>query len=330
LVTTSKADPTQPYGVTCGGASLYGSSLPTTNPQAVTALSFDFNPDRSGPSGTAPRLVVCFSDGPVCDSNGSLAPLTWTANTWTHVDGFAPGANDSWSNVGGSCGTTYNTTWSAIAACHPGASITEVAVVNDSGSIYPSGAQVVLNNLTMNNVTANAAPPVLAETATLVPVIGTVLVKPPGAHRFVRLKTIRTLKYGTTVDATNGQIRIFAARHGHGQESGVFYDGAFHLTQSTSGQVKAALTGHPTSCPAPNVVQLARAHKRFRLWGHVSGKFQTSGSYGSASVLGTIWLTENLCDGTFFHVVQGTLRIRDFTRHKTVIIKTGHSYLAPA
>lgn len=332
MVTTSQADPTQAYGVTCGGASLFGSALPTTNPQAITALSFDFNPDRSGPSGAAPRLVVCFSDGPVCDSNGSVAPSVWTANTWTHVDGFAPSATVTWSNTGGSCGTVTNTTWSAVVACHPGATITEVAVVNDSGAIYPAGETVLLNNFRVNNVTANAQQPILGQTAFVVPVSGNVMVKAAGARSFVSVKTVKTLNYGATVDASNGRLQIFAARPRKSNESGVFYSGAFHLTQSHSGLVKAALTGHPTACPAPRLkdAEPARARKRYRLWGHVSGNFQTSGSYGSASVLGTLWYTENRCDGTFFHVVQGVLRIRDFTRHRSVIIRTGHSYLAPA
>ena len=341
LVTTSRADPTQPYGVTCGGASVTGGSLPTTNPKQITALSFDFNPDRSGPSGISPRLVVCFSDGPSCNSNGNLAPTQWTANTWTHVDGFAPsnGVDNVWGNQGGSCGTTYNTTWSAIIACHPGATITEIAVVNDSGSVYTAGEQVVLNNLTVNNVVAHAAPPVLGQLATVVPVMGQVMVKPHGARRFHAVKTITRIPYGAIVNASKGHLQIIAAR-GRGTESGVFYDGSFSLTQTKTGVVQAALTGRPACADASEASEASdaseapEAHdaatKTFRLWGHVSGRFRTRGHYGSASVQGTIWLTEERCDGTFFHVVKGTLRIRDFTLHKTIILRAGHSYLAPS
>jgi hypothetical protein len=329
LVTTSKADPAQLYGVTCGGASLFGTALPTTDPHQITALSFDFNPDRSGPSGVSPRLVVCFSDGSGCDSNGSLAPLQWSANTWTHVDGFAPsdGVTNVWSNRGGSCGAAENTTWSAVVACHPGASITEVAVVNDSGSLYPSGTQVLLNNLTVNNVTARAVQPVLAQSATVVPIAGHVMVKKHGSRRFVAVNTITSLGYGATVNAAKGQLRIFAAKGKKGStESGVFYGGSFRLTQGTTGLVQAALAGQPAGCKSTEGAHAARS---FALWGHVKGKFRTRGRYGSASVQGTIWFTENRCDGTFFHVVRGVLRIRDFTRHRTIILRAGHSYLAP-
>jgi hypothetical protein len=316
--------------VTCGGASVYGPSLPTTDPGKIAALSFDFNAPVSGPSGTAPRLLVCFSDGQACDSNGHLAPTQWTANTWTHVDGFAPsdGVNNVWGNSGGTCGTTANTTWSAIVACHPGATITQVAVVNDAGSQYPSGVQILLNNLTVNNVTARAVQPVLAQTATVVPIGGKVLVKKHGSRRFVRVNTITSLRYGATVNAGGGRLRIFAAKGHNGNEAGVFYGGSFSLTQNHTGLVQAALTGQPSGCPTRELAHAASA-RTFQLWGHVKGKFRTRGRYGSASVGGTIWFTQNRCDGTFFHVVEGVLKIRDFTRHRTIILRAGHSYLAP-
>jgi hypothetical protein len=46
-------------------------------------------------------------------------------------------------------------------------------------------------------------------------------------------------------------------------------------------------------------------------------------------VRGTVWLTEERCNGTYFRVLRGVLFIRDFTRHKHVILRAGHSYLAP-
>src|SRR5205085_12484868 len=114
----------------------------------------------------------------------------------------------------------YNTSWSAIVACHPGASITEVAVVNDSGAEYPSGTHVLLNNLTVNTATARAVPPVLAKTATVVPIAGTVMVRKHGAPRSAAAKTITSLGYGATVNAGTGRLRVFAAKGHTGTESG--------------------------------------------------------------------------------------------------------------
>lgn len=325
LLTGSRADASAAYGVTCGGASVYGQALPTTSAAAVNALSFDFNPSLSGASGSSPRLVVCFSDGAVCDSNGSVAPTQWVAGTWTHVDGLASSA---WSNSGGSCGNRYSQTWSQIMACHPGATITQVAVVNDSGSMYGSGEHVLLNNLTVNNLTAHATPPILGVRATVIATAGSVQVRRPGSHRFLRLKTLSSVPYGAVVNAGAGKVRVIAARPRSGTESGVFYSGSFTMTQHKDGLVRASLNGRPSGCEAKHAARIARAGG-VKLWGHVKGHFQTRGAYGTASVRGTIWLTENRCDGTYFHVVEGTLWIRDFTRHRSVVLRAGHSYLAP-
>jgi hypothetical protein len=331
LLTSSQPAPSQPYGVTCGGAAVYGTALPTSDPNAITAASFDFNPNQTGPSFQAPRLVICFSDGQNCDSNANIYPSQWTAGTWTHFDAFAAGTSDTWNDSGGSCSGQTHLTFSAVIACHPGATVTEVAVVNDGGSGYPAGEQVLLNNLTLNGVVAHDQPPVMGKSAEVAPLTGSVLVKQPGSKHFLQVKTIMALHYGATVNATGGDIQVIAKKSGTGFESGEFYDGGFNLSQGKDGIVQAALTGRPTNCPT-TPLSLARdaSGPPLHLWGHVHGKYKTRGHYGSASVQGTIWLTEERCDGTFFRVVKGVLRIRDFTLHKTVIVRAGHSYLAPS
>jgi hypothetical protein len=66
------------------------------------------------------------------------------------------------------------------------------------------------------------------------------------------------------------------------------------------------------------------------LWGNGKGTFRTDGKYGSATVRGTIWLTQDRCDGTLTTVRRGTVSVRDFKRRKAVSVKAGHSYLARA
>jgi hypothetical protein len=139
LVTTSSASGTY------GGIEL---TQPPTDPNSITALSYDFKADQTGASGGSPRLVVTFSDG----GNGNLRPLVWIAGQWTHVDGMV---GTGWDNVGGTCGALYETTWTMIKLCHPGETITSIFVVNDSGWAYPAtGEQVVLDNITVNNAVA--------------------------------------------------------------------------------------------------------------------------------------------------------------------------------
>lgn len=145
LVTVSNS--TYPYG----GIQLKKSFTPT-NPNKITALSFDFNPNQTGGSGGSPRMVIQFSDG----GDGELRPLNWTANTWTHLDGMT---GNNWDNNGGTCGFVYATTWAGVLACHPGTTITSIYVVNDSGWLYATtGEQVILDNITVNKVIATGPP----------------------------------------------------------------------------------------------------------------------------------------------------------------------------
>lgn len=138
LVTTS--DGTGTYG----GIQL--SRLPTTDPSSITALSFAYNPNVAGASGGSPRMVVQFSDG----GDGELRPLT-LAPGWSTVDGMS---GNNWDANGGTCGFAYGTDWAGVQACHAGASITSVFVVNDSGWLYTVGEQITLDDVTVNSAVA--------------------------------------------------------------------------------------------------------------------------------------------------------------------------------
>jgi hypothetical protein len=50
--------------------------------------------------------------------------------------------------------------------------------------------------------------------------------------------------------------------------------------------------------------------------------------YGSAAVQGTEWLTEDTCTGTRVTVARGVVKVTDFVRHRTVLVRAPHSYLA--
>lgn len=96
------------------------------NSAPAIAPSFAFRSTvSSANTGGSPRLVMQFSDG----GNMVLRPLTWTADTWTTVDG----SQNLWDNSGGTCGFLYGVSYATALACHSGATVTEAYIVTDSG-----------------------------------------------------------------------------------------------------------------------------------------------------------------------------------------------------
>jgi hypothetical protein len=65
------------------------------------------------------------------------------------------------------------------------------------------------------------------------------------------------------------------------------------------------------------------------LWGRDhGGRFRSHGRHSHATVRGTRWLTADRCDGTLTRVTNGSVAVRDFARHRTVVVRAGHSYVA--
>jgi ferric-dicitrate binding protein FerR (iron transport regulator) len=72
-----------------------------------------------------------------------------------------------------------------------------------------------------------------------------------------------------------------------------------------------------------------RSKKRVRrLFGDAKGSFRTSGRNAAATVRGTRWGVQDRCDGTLVAVQRGRVAVRDKVRRKTIIVRTGHTYLA--
>jgi ferric-dicitrate binding protein FerR (iron transport regulator) len=70
--------------------------------------------------------------------------------------------------------------------------------------------------------------------------------------------------------------------------------------------------------------------KKRKLWGSGKGKFRTKGKNASATVRGTIWLTQDTCASTLVHVKRGVVDVFDFIKHKHVSVKAGQTYVAHA
>lgn len=112
----------------------------------ATPPSFSYLSNQAGPSGGSPRLVMSFSDG----GSGELRPLTLTAGSWVQQSG----AGNDWDNNGGSCGFQYETTYAAVLACHSGATVTSVRIINDSGWAFaPNVLDLRIDDVTYGDAT---------------------------------------------------------------------------------------------------------------------------------------------------------------------------------
>ena len=193
-------------------------------------------------------------------------------------------------------------------------------------------------------------------------VSGNVFIKyPPGTgpraavtppKGFVPLKGAANVPMGAQLDTRAGRVAVTSAHDTSGStpQTADFYDGIFAVKQSTPKTkpkkpklliTDLVLKGEPprSECAPIKGASAAAAKKKKKrgaksvlggLWGNGKGKFRTDGKYSSATVRGTIWLTQDRCDGTLTTVKRGTVSVRDFKRRKTVSVKAGHSYLARA
>ena len=204
-------------------------------------------------------------------------------------------------------------------------------------------------------------PPIPGKTFDARVVSGNVFIKyPPGTgpraavnppKGFVALKGAANVPMGAQLDTRKGRVAVTSAHDTSGSvaQTADFYDGIFAVKQSTPRTKPAqpkvlitdlALTGEPprSECAPIKGASAAAAKKKKRgkksvlgaLWGNGKGTFRTNGKYSSATVRGTIWLTQDRCDGTLTTVKRGIVSVRDFKRRKTVSVKAGHSYLARA
>jgi hypothetical protein len=161
---------------------------------------------------------------------------------------------------------------------------------------------------------------------------GTVRVRVPGSDRFVTLEQAGRVPVGSVIDARNGRVRLATAVSG-GVQDGLFWGSKFQTAQSRRGKgmTTLALRGGRV-CPSASLAVASRKSKRKRkrgLWARDhGGLYRTRGNDSVATVRGTRWLTKDRCNGTLTRVKSGVVSVRDLRRHKTVVVKAGHSYFA--
>jgi hypothetical protein len=149
------------------------------------------------------------------------------------------------------------------------------------------------------------------------------------------------IPFGSTVDVSAGRVTLTAdvgtlAVYGAGKITARFVPR--RATEVVNGKrrslIELALVGGdfgPCGRRTPaGRLQQGKPREVRALWGKGKGRFRTRGRYAAATVRGTLWRTTDRCDGTLTTVRQGVLSVRDFTRGRTVTVRAGRSYLAPA
>lgn len=195
------------------------------------------------------------------------------------------------------------------------------------------------HSATISLHTAGLPPPVAGQSFNLDPVEGTTSTKCPGEQDFSTLGAPKQVTLDCEVDTSHGTVALTASKGSSGEtQTAQFWGGQFDLAQK-AGDNQAAVLGLAGGrrCEKRKSGGHGRAQLSARggsgggrkLWGSGSGNYKTVGSHGAATVRGTIWLVSDRCDGsTHFKVDRGVVAVRDFVKHKTVILEAGDSYVA--
>jgi hypothetical protein len=155
------------------------------------------------------------------------------------------------------------------------------------------------------------------------------MVKLPGTNKFVPLDEDEQIPLSTVVDVRTGRVTIVAASGD--DQTADFYGGIFKLGQTKGSKPITVLTlVEKLACPKKQASATAKKKKKRRLWGDGKGRFRTRGKHSAATVVGTKWLVEDKCTSTKTRVVRGKVRVRDFVKKKTVLVKAGKQYVARA
>ena len=181
--------------------------------------------------------------------------------------------------------------------------------------------------------------PVAGVSANVAPVKPVVRVKAPGTKAFVPLTAPAQIKIGSVIDARKGRVRITIANGLGKLDTADFYEGVFKLTQPKAKARQRWFAnlylqgGRFKGCPtAPRRPRIARKRQKGasvrHLWGSGEGAFRTVGRFSSATIRGTTWLTDDLCNGTLTRVTTGKVGVRDFVKKRTIVVKAPKRYLA--
>jgi hypothetical protein len=202
-----------------------------------------------------------------------------------------------------------------------------IAVRIDSTRVSGSYNDGYADNVSLTLAPGGAGPaPVFHKSVVAGVVSGTIRFRKPGAKAFVKIGADQAIPLGSTLDTQHGVMELTSVpRAGGPQQTSRFFDGQFKVTQP-GGTTQLALSEPLASCTKASAAK--KKAKTRKLWGEGTGAFRTTGRYSAATVRGTRWLVQDSCKGTLTKVTKGVVNVRDNVRHKTIVVRAGHSYLA--
>jgi hypothetical protein len=176
--------------------------------------------------------------------------------------------------------------------------------------------------------TQPSSPPTQGSIVNAVRNSGSVRVKLPSGAGFVPLAAVDgRVPVGSTIDTKRGTVHVFAATDAAGRlQDGYFHGGLFVIDQGR----KNPLTTLSLAGGGLNLCGTAgTSHLRKRtLIGAARGRFRTRGRNSEATVRDARWRVTDTCAGTLTVVQQGSVKVRDLVKHRTVKLGPGQSYLA--
>jgi uncharacterized repeat protein (TIGR01451 family) len=341
-------DGTSVYVANQGGDGVV--ELARTTPSAALAISA--SSPASVTVGSQFSYTVTVTDNGPSDEYGvtlsNSLPSGVTLSSVSASQGSCSGTtmlscNLGWLIDGHSATITLSVHAASAGAATDGASIAPAGDVADPNGQTSASATTQVNNPPAPTTTTGPAAPALEQSTDVQPVSGSVSIELPGTSTFVSLAAAENIPMGSTINATHGTVAVTVAEPNGTTETADFYDGEFVVTQGPTGRLFATLSGGSfKGCPAPgkkgksHKAQLATAKKSKttvvrQLWGSGHGSFTTKGRYGSAAVSGTVWLTQDLCEGTYFKVTKDTIEVTVYAHpHKKHLVAQGKSYLIKA